>query len=79
MALKDKDHPDTGCSPCSHLTRDTEVSAAIPPDNRAAPFTPQLLNTSLSKIDVAGLKNSIVISFLTLEIYKIIINVPCNL
>ncbi len=28
----------TACSPCFHLERDTEVSAAVPPDSRAASF-----------------------------------------
>ncbi len=38
--------PTTACSPCSHLTRDTEVSTAVQPDSRAASFlceTPQLI------------------------------------
>ena len=30
--LKDNIHPDTVCSPCCHLTTDTQVSAPIPPD-----------------------------------------------
>ena len=34
--LKDNTYPVTVCSPCCHLTEDTQVSAAIPPDYRAA-------------------------------------------
>ena len=37
--LKDNTHPDTVCSPCCHLTTDTQVSAAVPPDYRAASFS----------------------------------------
>ncbi len=30
--------PATACSPCFNLARDTEVTAAVPPDSRAASF-----------------------------------------
>ncbi len=36
--LKDSTHPDTACSPCCCLAGDAEVSAAVPPDYRAASF-----------------------------------------
>ena len=34
--LKDNTHPATVSSPCCHLTTDTQVSAAVPQDYRAA-------------------------------------------
>lgn len=38
--LKDSTHPATACSPCCLLGKDIEVSAATPPDCRAA-FPPR--------------------------------------
>ena len=48
-------HPGAVCSPCCHLTKDREVSAALPPDYGAAAV--RLLNSS------STLQNEVKISF----------------
>ena len=75
----------TVCSPCSRLAKDTQVSAAVPPDHRAASYLDSLPMLHFPKqIRHKGLEHSLVFLFVCFWVFfehskEMTINIPGNL